>query len=371
MKKKYLLLVIAFMSLMGIYLCKNQKQFTSKILTYQGNNLRISIDGSGAATLPTSGNYYLTDYQCDNNNTKITWNRTTYELSISNGKDGGGVACDLTFESTPLLSSMAVGSYVAYTGSGGTVGSTNVSCKTNGSASSSTASYATESPNSCKGQNAREDLDTSGYTYGYCYSTGKKYYTTGWRIAYILDGKVRLVSAGSPQCNVKTSTYIKTANAQALKYCNSSYVDGNCTCSSSNNSLCDSASTDAWAINDTDFYYMTKAISGVGKRLTDGSSTLGDSGGTLGSTLSCYSKYSYQECGYNHDLIDNGGFYWFAAQDSSFDSLGVHWNPDYRIVFWNSDTTIAYGLRPIISLSSSVYVTGGSGTMEDPYTIAK
>jgi len=37
----------------------------------------------------------------------------------------------------------------------------------------------------------------------------------------------------------------------------------------------------------------------------------------------------------------------------------------------NDSDTHAYGLRPIIRLSSSVVVTGGSGTMEDPYTIVK
>ncbi len=334
----------------------------------------IKIDGTSSDSLPTSGTYTMTS-SCTKGST-LTWN--TYNKNITYGAGAKiGDKCSLEFTSStayPKLNTMAVGSYVAYTGSGGTVGSTSVSCKTNGSASSSTATVATESPNSCKGQNAREDLDTSGYTYGYCYDEHYKYYTTGWRIAYILDGKVRLVSAGSPECNTRTSstanvTYIRTANAKALKYCNSNYVDGNCTCPDSNgDGLCDTASTDAWAINDTDFYYMTKAISGVGKRLTSGSSTLGDSGGTLGSTLYCYNKYSYRECGYHHDLIDNGGLYWFAAQYSSSSTNGVYWNPYYRTVR-DDTTTRANSLRPIISLSSSVSVTGGSGTIDDPYQI--
>ena len=41
------------------------------------------------------------------------------------------------------------------------------------------------------------------------------------------------------------------------------------------------------AINDIDFYNITKAISGVGKRLGSDSSNLGDFGGTLGATLYC------------------------------------------------------------------------------------
>ena len=338
----------------------------------------ITIDGTKGDSLPTSGTYTMSS-SCTKGST-LTWNTYNKNITYAAGAKIGD-KCSLTFTSStsyPLLNTMAVGSYVAYTGSGGTVGSTSVSCKTNGTASSSTASAETEAPNSCSGQNAREDLDSSGYTYGYCYSANYKYYTTGWRIAYIKDSKVRLVSAGSPECNSRTSstgnvTYIQTANAKALKYCNSNYVDGNCTCTDSDaDGLCDSPSTDAWAINDTDFYYMTKAVSGYGKRLADGSSgadsSLGDSGGALGTILYCYNKHSYQECGYNNDLIDNGGYYWFADRYSSSSASGVNWSPLYRIVGSRTETD-ACGLRPVISLSSSVYVTGGKGTMDDPYTI--
>ena len=372
-----MIILLVFLFSVSLYFCffSNSKEKVS--VNYNGNNLMISIDGNVSTTLPTIGTYFLTSFSCDNSNTEVTWDNDNYELIVSNGKEGGGVSCDLTFKSTPLLSEMPVGSYVAYEGKGGTVGSTSVACKKNGTASSSTASAETEAPNSCLGQNARQDIDKNGNTYGYCYSKNYKYYTTGWRIAYIdsTNNKVVIVSAGSPECNTRTSiagntTYIQTANAKALKYCNSDYVDGNCTCTDANaDGLCDSPSTDAWAINDNDFYNMTKAISGVGKRLTNGSSSLGDSGGILGSTLYCYQKYSYQECGYNNDLIDNGGYYWFAAQYTSTYTSGVSWDPDNRFVN-SSASTRAYGLRPVISLSSSVFVTGGKGTMDNPYTIS-
>ena len=368
-------LVVLLTIILGVgSLFYDSSHFTSKVVTYQGNNLRVSIDGNTSFSLPTSGTYYLISYECDNNSTEVSWDSSSYELTVTNGKNGGGVSCDLTFKSNPKLNELPVGSYVAYTGSGGTVGSTSVACQMNGSASSSTATAETEAPNSCSGQNAREDLDTSGYTYGYCYSSNYKYYTTGWRIAYIKDSKVRLVSAGSPECNSRTSstanvTYIQTANAKALKYCNTNYVDGNCTCTDSDaDGLCDSPSMDAWAINDTDFYYITKAISGYGKRLTSNSSSLGDSGGALGTTLYCNGKYSYQECGYNNDLLDNGGYYWFADRYSPSSTNGMYWLPSIRNVNYNS-YSYAYGLRPVISLSSTVYVTGGKGTMDDPYTI--
>ena len=85
----------------------------------------------------------------------------------------------------------------------------------------------------------------------------------------------------------------------------------------------------------------------------------------------CYSssdsKYSYSECGYNNDLLDNGGFYWFSALGS--DTEGILWSPTHRGVDMTSFDN-SYGLRPIISLSSTVYVVGGNGTLESPYLIA-
>ena len=138
-------------------------------------------------------------------------------------------------------------------------------------------------------------------------------------------------------------------------------MDGDCTCTDSDaDGLCDSASSDAWAINDNDYNMITSQITGT-------------SGGYLYDSISgatkCGGVFSTEVCGYNNDLIDNGGYYWFAAKYSSSDATGVYWYPLYRYVS-NSSYAYASGLRPVISLSSTVYVTGGSGTSVDPYTIA-
>ena len=130
--------------------------------------LKVSIDGNAEDTLPTSGNYYLTDYKCSSSNTIVTWDRTNYKLNITNKNKKSGVSCNLTFKSNPSLSEMPIGSYVSYTGTGGQVGGTTTTCKTNGQTSSSEPTTTTESANSCTGLNAREDLDNSNYTYGYC-----------------------------------------------------------------------------------------------------------------------------------------------------------------------------------------------------------
>ena len=71
----------------------------------------------------------------------------------------------------------------------------------------------------------------------------------------------------------------------------------------------------------------------------------------------------------NNDLLDNGGFYWFAAKASlNNNDVGVLWSANYRHIGVSSSNE-SYGLRPVISLSSSVYVIDGSGTLDDPYII--
>ena len=328
----------------------------------------IKINNVTSNSLPTSGLYDMT-YTCSKGS-QLEWDAYSKSIIYKSGsyiKD----SCSLNFTTSTTkkyLNEMPVGSYVAYEGKGGKVGSTSVSCKKNGAASSSTPTAATEAPNSCLGQNAREDLDNSGYTYGYCNNADYKYYTTGWRIAYIDDttSKVAIISAGSPECYDRAgssdynATNIQAVNALALKYCNSDFVDGNCTCTGSSNK-CTSPSTDAWAINDDTFNKMTEQATGV----------IG--GGYLyvniDGAINCGEIYSTKVCGYNNDLIDNGGYYWFASYSPSSNTSGVLWSPSSRIIM--SYTGGAYGIRPVISLSSSVFVTGGNGTIVDPYTISK
>jgi len=192
--------------------------------------------------------------------------------------------------------------------------------------------------------------------YGYCYSSNYRYYVSGWRIAYTKDNRAYIISAGSPECTTRRNSvngntdYITDSYLDAKKYCNSKFVD-DCT-----------SDTDVHAINDTDYKLMTAEATNT----TGGYFYISISGG-----IKCGSVYSKERCGYNNDLIDNGGYYWFAAAYSASSANGVYWAPTYRYVRGNLNDTSAYGLRPVIRLSSSVYVTGGNGTMDDPYTIIK
>ena len=71
----------------------------------------------------------------------------------------------------------------------------------------------------------------------------------------------------------------------------------------------------------------------------------------------------------NYPLVNNGGYYWFATLYDSSSMLAFYWSPLNRLMYL-INSSYAYGLRPVLRLASSVKVTGGSGTYEDPYTIS-
>jgi len=124
------------------------------------------------------------------------------------------------------------------------------------------------------------------------------------------------------------SDFIIRLNSAALPYCNTIFAY---------NAACNSNS--AWVINGTDYNRIT------GVTFTNGSNAVSD----------------------NKNIIGNGGFYWFA---NSFSTTNLYlWDPANNYINNNIEITNSLGLRPIVKLSSSIYVTGGSGTIDDPYTI--
>ena len=144
---------------------------------------------------------------------------------------------------------------------------------------------------------------------GYCYDDKYHYFVSGYRIAYVDGENVYLVSAGALECTNYTD--IEGLNQIALKYCNSEYID---------NGICDS------------------------------------------STVRIIDKSDLDRM--NGDLINNGGFYSYSDNNrlTSYDAK--------RRVLGN-DGVDYYGIRPIIKLDSSVYISGGTGSLGDPYTIVK
>ena len=186
MKKKYKLILFCFFCIIGITFVYNNFHFknNNKEIIYNGNQLMVSVDGVTVTSLPTEGHYYLASYDCKSKNTNVSWNRDTYQLSVSNGNKNGGVSCYLDFRSTPKLSLMKVGSFVEYVGNNG-----------------------------C-------DADTcGGQSKTYCGNPESKFYYDGYRIAYSKGNTAYLISAGSPEC----VNHINLDQV-SLKYCNANYV---------------------------------------------------------------------------------------------------------------------------------------------------
>ena len=332
MKKKLFIFFIIIVSFFSIYFWKDSDVSSSlalkeKEIKYNGNNLRVSIDGNTSETLPTNGSYYLASYSCKSSNTTLKWDRTNYKLIVDNDGKGSGVSCYLDFQSNPKLNNMPAGSYVKYVGNNGCTGK------------------------SCEGQNAYYVSDTD---MGYCYDSNGLFIVNGWRVAYQKDGSAYLISAGSPECMCtskdgtagtrcsgtettnRVPRHLANLNRHALAYCNQDYAY---------NGACDSNSS--WNMNDSDY----QEINGSRKSLSN-----------------CYYSSRKKYCGVSYSLIDNGGYYWFATPYSSSSANVFVWEPTIRRVDRNSSVG-AYGLRPVLRLQSSVVVLSGEGTYTDPFVI--
>jgi len=329
MKKKILIVIGMVISLVSLFFVSNNRDMKTKVVPYDGNNLRVSIDGVESDMLPMDGNYYLANYECSSAATIVTWDRGTNTLKVSNGAKSGNVVCNLDFQSKPKLVDVAsMGSYVEYVGNNGCTGTT------------------------CSGDNANYISDND---MGYCNSSSNKFLVNGWRVAYKKGGTAYLISAGSPECvctdqqgrsgkNCSSSegvdnlpSHLKNLDDKALTYCNSSYAfDG----------VCDSNS--AWNMDEIDFKMITK-------------SNL--------SSVSCFSKYSDKNCGYDNDLIDNGGAYWISLVNDLNTMQLFNWYPLERQVRFSASNS-SYGIRPVLRLSSTVVVVDGDGTYESPYKIS-
>ncbi len=383
----------------------------TKISDYSDADIQISsikIDGKSSTTLPTSG-YYTMSSSCTKGSS-LSWDGVSKTITYAKGSKVND-SCSLTFTSatsSKLLNTVSVGSYVKYIGTNGCDGK------------------------HCEGENANYFSDND---MGYCDSSDYKFYVNGWRVAYVKDSSVYLVSAGAPECvrtyveNFSSSTsnqnlsasyyygsgytfnettgkyrltgvtsstlawssnynsiiantpytckstfstgtcnimykvtsyssstqgvtipyynydgagvpnHIAHLNQVALKYCNPNYAY---------NGVCDG--TSSWNINNNDYQIITTNI------------------GTKKTLSNCYTNYSNKGCGYNNDLIDNGGYYWFATPYSASSVYAFIWSPNSRCVY-DLGSSSARGVRPVLRLRSSVSVMSGSGTYKDPYVI--
>ena len=161
---------------------------------------KVFIDGK-LSEYPTSGNYYLKDYDCTSVNTNLYWDNSSYTLTANNINDNE--VCDIYLSNeNRLLSSAKQGDYVDYL-----VG--------------------------------LEDINSCG---------NDSYNNNGFRIAYILNDGDELVpyliSGGIVECSNELD--INKLNNLSVKYCNESYVYGN-------NCNKDKGSVNTWIFNSKDY----------------------------------------------------------------------------------------------------------------------
>ena len=64
-----------------------------------------------------------------------------------------------------------------------------------------------------------------------------------------------------------------------------------------------------------------------------------------------------------------GSTYWLASANSNSDN--GEWCVNDSGSFYNTSCYACYGVRPIVSLTSGVYIKSGTGTESDPYILGK
>lgn len=240
----------------------------------------IVIDGKDSRSLPINGIYSMNS-SCKMGS-HISWDNLNKSLIYDKGSYVHD-SCSLEFFSNNdklYLRDVSVGSYVSYVGNNGCNGV------------------------SCIGENANYvDSDNMGY----CSDSKYHFSDSGWRIAYVSDNTVYLVSGGAMDCIDKD----KELDDVALKYCNSNFVY---------NGVCNSDSV--YSLRYSDMLKMDK------------------------------------------NLVDNGGYYWYFNDDKA-----MIWNPVIRSFDENKNSS--YGVRVIVKLDQNVMISGGTGSYDDPYGIYK
>lgn len=238
------------------------------------------------------------------------------------------------FHLPQYLNTVSQGSYVQFTGTNG--------CQRD----------------QCNGINPNYvDSTNQGTCYTCSGNANKNFFYSGFRVAYIKEDTVYLISASSPEClatdnngtafSTCTTTSLETAglkkhfanlNQAAQKYCNKDFAyEGVCN------------SNSAWNMNANDFKEITQ------KEITY-----------------CATKTKNTECGYNQELIDIGGYYWISALNNLTATQAFYWTPTLslkKVYYDDSKTSFNFGIRPVLRLRANVKIESGTGTAEDPYRL--
>ena len=170
---------------------------------------------------------------------------------------------------------------------------------------------------------------------GYCYNISNKYRFNGWRVLFVRDNIPYVISAGAHSCydNDSDTSLIDYINGRASNYCDAKYIYGG-KCSKEN----------VYGFSTSEYNYL------VNNKIEDcdGDNNL--------------------NCGYNNDIINNGGYYWILDGNNSL--VQYYWNPSKGSVFNTSRFDSGYGIRVVLRLNNSIFIKSGDGSYNNPYVLA-
>ncbi len=171
-----------------------------------------------------------------------------------------------------------------------------------------------------------------------CYNSSYKNKYNGWRVLDVSSsGVITLIHAGTPECyyhaygeSSASVTLLETASTASSPGTSKAWAKyGNATYAQS-----------VHYMTNEDFNLITYQIN------KNNDHTITDNGG---SSSTCYYQTSSTACGYNHDMIDIGSYYWLASAYATYTLY--YWSPNYRGVDDNDDS---FGVRPVVVLKSGV-----------------
>ncbi len=171
-----------------------------------------------------------------------------------------------------------------------------------------------------------------------CTDSSYKNKYNGWRVLDVSGEVITLIHAGTPECyyhangqSSRSVSILETASTSSspgdskawTKYGNATYAQS------------------VHYMTNEDFNKITYQIN-KNSNYTIDDYDYNDS--------SCFYKKNSTQCGYNHDMIDIGSFYWLASAYSDYNLY--YWDPDGRSVGGNFD--YSRGVRPVVVLKSGI-----------------
>ena len=341
-------IIISF-TLLIVISSKNTKTFN-----YNGSIIALKVDGSDATSFPTKGKYNV-NVNCENG--KGVWNPKTWKLEITKIK--GTVTCDISFNSNASNLSDVV--------------------DTNGTSTTHGKRYQGKNPDNYVWFN--DELWRIIGNVPVCLTSGCA--STENRVKIIRNDSIGAIKYGS------NSTWMGSNIQNLLNTCylgKASSCDSYCYTSTSAAGTCDYSSdgidtSDYYGNMIEDVYYNVGAGDSTYKTAdnyyTQEIASYASSASKIG--LMYASDWGYAIEGFtgvlgrdgspssymNKNWLFSNGYEWTMSVYSSSYVLGVD-SYGYLNGYAASRGNAA---RPVLYLKSNVYVTGGTGSKIDPYTL--